>query len=229
MSDTETTVHAAKQADTPAGSSAPVSKPIPWSSLGKAAAAAFGAAATACHFIGQEAYGRYLGHWGLDSGRLPLDASGRVHYGYMAVLEGVHTLLTGQIGPLILLTVFITAGIQLWIGSLVKRSPPAETKLGKWLKCNADRLPRSLKSLFASFGISGLVVALLYYLAVLAFVALAVAPFIGGHAASKWAEHTEGEIQKGCQRKDKHSVCTQLSQNGTALGQDSSLQVRLHT
>ncbi len=96
---------------------------------------------------------------------LPLDTSNRVHYGYMAVLESIHTLLNGQMSTLFLWAIFIMGGIQIWATSLLKKSQPGDTKFGKWLKRNADRLPRSLKSLFASFGISGLIVVFLYYLA----------------------------------------------------------------
>lgn len=127
-------------------------------------------------------------------------------------------MLTGQLGQLLLSAVFLTAGIQIWLGSLIKKSSPAETRPGKWLKRNADRLPGSLKSLFASFGISGLIVALLYYLVFVAFIALAIAPVIGEHAVGKWAEHKEGEIQQGCQRNGKHSVCTELSRDGIVIG-----------
>lgn len=149
---------------------------------------------------------------------LPLDTSNRVHYGYMAVLESIHTLLNGQMGTLFLWAIFIMGGIQIWVTALLKKSQPADTNFGKWLKRNADRLPRSLKSLFASFGISGLIVVFLYYLVLAAFIALAVAPLIGEHAAGKWAEKKEGDIQKGCQRNGKHSVCTELTRDGKVVG-----------
>lgn len=204
--------------ETLAGQSAQTTKSISWSSLAKAGTAALGATATAFNFIGQEAYARYLGHWGFDDGMLPLDTSNRVHYGYMAVFESIHTLLNGQVGALLLLAVFIIGGIQIWTTSLMKKSPPSDTRVGKWLKRNADRLPRSLKSLFASFGISGLIVVVLYYVVFAAFIGLAVAPLIGEHAASKWAVKKEASIQKGCQRNGKHSVCTELTRDGKVVG-----------
>ena len=200
-----------------AGQSAQATKSISWSSLAKAGVAALGATATAFNFIGQEAYARYLGHWGFDDGMLPLDTGNRVRYGYMAVFENIHTLLSGRLG-VFLLAVFIVGGIQIWITSLMKKSPPGDTKVGKWLKVNAHRLPRSLKSLFASFGISGLIVVFLYYLVFVAFIGLAVAPLIGEHAASKWVEKREGDIQKGCQRAGKHGVCTALTREGKVVG-----------
>jgi hypothetical protein len=86
------------------------------------------------------------------------------------------------------------------------------------LKRNADRLPRWLKSLFASLGISGLIVGLLYYLALAAFVALAVAPIIGEHAAEKWAKHKERQIQLGCQSGGKRGACTELNDHGKVVG-----------
>ena len=79
-------------------------------------------------------------------------------------------------------------------------------------------VPVPLKNLFASFGISGLIVVFLYYLIFVAFIGLAVAPLIGEHAASKWAEKKEGDIQKGCQRSGKHSVCTALTREGKVVG-----------
>lgn len=218
MNEADTTLVPTKPTESLVVQSAPATKPISWSSLAKAGAAALGATATAFNFIGQEAYGRYLGHWGLDDGMLPLDTSNRVHYGYMAVFECIHTLLLGQVGALFLLAIFIMGGIQIWATSLMKKNPPGDTKAGKWLKRNADRLPRSLKSLIASFGISGLIVVFLYYLVFAAFIALAVAPFIGEHAAGKWVERKEGEIQKGCQRNGKRSVCTELTRGGTVVG-----------
>ena len=200
-----------------AGQSAQTTKSIPWSSLAKAGVAALGATATAFNFIGQEAYARYLGHWGFDEGMLPLDTGNRVRYGYMAVFESIHTLLTGPLG-LLLLGVFIIGGTQIWTTSFMKKNPPGDTKAGKWLKRNAHRLPVPLKNLFASFGISGLIVVFLYYLIFVAFIGLAVAPLIGEHAASKWAEKKEGDIQKGCQRSGKHSVCTALTREGKVVG-----------
>lgn len=206
-----------KPSETLTGQSAWATKSISWSTLAKAGAAALGATATAFNFIGQVAYARYLGHWGFDDGMLPLDTSNRVHYGYMAVFENIHTLLTGPLGVL-LLAVFIIVGILIWTNSLMKKNQPGDTKVGKWLKRNADRLPPSLKSLFASFGISGLIVVFLYYVVFAAFIGLAVAPLIGEHAAGKWAEKKEGDIQKGCQRKGKHSVCTELTHDGKVVG-----------
>lgn len=218
MNEADTAPVPTKPAEPLAGQSDLATKSVSWSSLAKAGAAALGATATAFNFIGQEAYARYLGHWGFDDGMLPLDTSNRVHYGYMAVLESIHSLLNGQVGALFLFVIFIMGGIQIWTTSLLKKSQPGETKFGKWLKRNADRLPRSLKSLFASFGISGLIVVLLYYLVLAAFIALAVAPSIGEHAAGKWAEKKEGDIQRGCQRNGKHSVCTELKRDGKVVG-----------
>ncbi len=223
MNEAGTALAPTKPAEPLAGQSAPATKSVSWSSLAKAGAAAIGATATAFNFIGQTAYARYLGHWGFDDGMLPLDTSNRVHYGYMAVLESIHTLLNGQVGALFLLAIFIMGGIQLWATSLMKKSQPGksqpgDTKVGKWLKRNADRLPRSLKSLFASFGISGLIVVFLYYLVLAAFIALTVAPVIGEHAAGKWAEKKEGDIRKGCQRNGQHSVCTELTRDGKVVG-----------
>jgi hypothetical protein len=218
MNEADAALAPTKPTEPLAGQSAQATKSISWSSLAKAGAAALGATATAFNFIGQEAYARYLGHWGFDDGMLPLDTSNRVHYGYMAVFESIHTLLNGQVGALLLLAVFIIGGIQIWITSLMKKNPPDDTKVGKWLKRNADRLPRSLKSLFASFGTSGLIVVFLYYVVLASFIGLAVAPFIGEHAAGKWAEKKEGDIQKGCQRNGKHSVCTELTRDGKVVG-----------
>ncbi|BBL22680.1 hypothetical protein [Comamonas terrigena] len=189
-----------------------------WSSLAKATAAAIGATATAFNFIGQEAYARYLAHWGFDDGLLPQETSDRVHHGYMAVFESIHTLLNGQFGAFLLLLIFIVCFIQGWLTSLMKKSPPRDTSAGKWLKRNADRLPGAFKSFFAAFGTSGLIVVLLYYVVLAAFVALAVAPIIGEHAAGKWAEKKEGEIKNGCQRNSKHSVCTELTRDGKVVG-----------
>lgn len=218
MNEADTALVPTKSTEPSAGQSATTTKSISWSSLAKVGAAAVGATATAFNFIGQEAYARYLGHWGFDDGMLPLDTSNRVHYGYMAVFENIHTLLNGQVGALLLLGIFIMGGIQIWATSLIEKNPPGDTRVGKWLKRNADRLPRSLKSLFASFGISGLIVVLLYYLFFAAFIALAMAPIIGEHAAGKWAENKEGNIQKGCQREGKHSVCTELTRDGKLVG-----------
>jgi hypothetical protein len=61
-------------------------------------------------------------------------------------------------------------------------------------------------------------VVFLYYVVLAAFIGLAVAPFIGEHAAGKWAEKKEGDIQKGCQRNGKHSVCTELTRDGKVVG-----------
>lgn len=208
MNEADTVLAPTKPADPLAGQSA----------LAKAGAAALGATATAFNFIGQKAYARYLGHWGFGDGMLPLDTSSRMHYGYMAVFESIHTLLNGQVGALLLLAIFIMFGIQFWATSLMQKNPPGDTKVGKWLRRIADRLPRSLKRLFASFGISGLIVVFLYYLVFAAFIALSVAPFIGEHAAGKWAERMEGDIRKGCQRNGKHSVCTELTRDGKVVG-----------
>lgn len=218
MGEADTALAPTKPTEPLADQSVAATKSISWSSLAKSGAAALGATATAFNFIGQEAYARYLGHWGFDDGMLPLDTSNRVHYGYMAVFESIHTLLSGQLGALLLFAIFVIGGIQIWATSLMKKNPPGDTKVGKWLKRNADRLPRSLKSLFASFGISGLIVVFLYYLVFAAFIALAVAPFIGEHAAGKWVERKEGDIQKGCQRDGKHSVCTVLTRDGKVVG-----------
>lgn len=218
MNEADSTLASSKPTEPLGGQSTQATKSISWSTLAKAGAAALGATATALNFIGQEAYARYLGHWGFDDGMLPLDTSNRVHYGYMAVLESIYTLLIGQVGALFLLAVFIIGGLHFWTTSLVKKNPPGITKAGKWLKRNTDRLPKSLKSLFASFGLSGLVVVLLYYVVVAAFIGLTVAPIIGEHAARKWAEKKEGDIQKGCQRKGKHSACTELTRDGKVVG-----------
>lgn len=218
MNEADTAQVPTKPAETLAAQSAQATKSVSWSSLAKAGAAALGATATAFNFIGQEAYARYLGHWGFDDGMLPLDTSDRVHFGYMAVLESIHTLLNGQVGVLFLAGIFIMGGIQIWATSLMKKSQPGDTKVGKWLRRNADRLPRSLRSLFASFGLSGLIVVSLYYLVLAAFIALAVAPLIGEHAAGKWAEKKESDIQKGCLRSGKHSVCTELTRDGKVVG-----------
>lgn len=218
MNEADPALAPAKPTEPLANQSVPATKSVSWSSLAKAGAAALGATATAFNFIGQEACARYLGHWGFDDGMLPLDTSNRVHYGYMAVLESIHTLLNGQMSTLFLWAIFIMGGIQIWATSLLKKSQPGDTKFGKWLKRNADRVPRSLKSLFASFGISGLIVVFLYYLVLAAFIALAVAPLIGEHAAGKWAEKKEGDIQKGCQRNGKQSVCTELTRDGKVVG-----------
>jgi len=201
-----------------ASSSALAAKSIPWSSLAKAGAAALGALATAFNFIGQEAYAHYLSHWGFDDGLIPQETSERVHFGYMAVFESIHTLLTGLVGALFLSLIFIVIFIQIWFMSLVEKSPPRDTKTGKWLKRNVDRLPGSIKSFFASFGLSGLIVVLLYFLALAAFFALAIAPIIGEHAAGKFAEKKESDIQKGCQPGGKHSVCTELTRDGKVVG-----------
>jgi len=217
MNEADAALAPTKPTDPLAGQSATATKSISWSSLAKAGAAALGATATALNFIGQEAYARYLGHWGFDEGMLPLDTSNRVHYGYMAVFESIYTLLTGPLGAL-LLAVFLISGILIWTTSLMKKNQPSDTKIGKWLKCNADRLPRSLKSLIASFGISGLIVVLLYYVVLAAFIGLAVAPLIGELAAGKWAERKEGDIQKGCLRNGKHSVCTEFKRDGKVVG-----------
>lgn len=200
-----------------AGQSAQITKSISWSALAKAGAAALGAAATAFNFIGQEAYARYLGHWGFDDGLLPLDTSNRLHYGYMAVLESIYTLLSGPLGA-ILLVFFFIGGILFWTTSLMKKNQPGDTKVGKWLKRNADRLPRPLMSLFTSFGVSGLIVLLLYYVVLAAFIGLAIAPIIGEVAAGKWAEKKESDIKKGCQRNGKNSVCTELTRDGKVVG-----------
>lgn len=218
MNEADSVLTPTKPTETLAGQSPQAKKSISWSSLAKAGAAALGASATALNFIGQEAYARYLGHWGFDDGMLPLDTSNRVHYGYMAVLESIYTLLIGQVGALLLLAFFIIGGIHFWTTSLIKKTPPGDTKVGKWLKRNVGRLPRSLKSLFASFGLSGLVVVVLYYVVVAAFIGLAVAPLIGEHAAGKWAEKKESDIQKGCQRNGKHSVCTEFTRDGKVVG-----------
>lgn len=218
MNEADTALATTKSIEPSADQSAPTTKSISWSSLAKVGAAAVGATATAFNFIGQVAYGRYLGHWGFDDGMLPLDTSNRVHYGYMAVLENIHSLLNGKLGMVLLLGIFIMGGIQIWATSLIGKKSLGDTRVGKWLKRNADRLPRSLKSLFASFGISGLIVVLLYYLFFAAFFALAMAPIIGEHAAGKWAERKESAIQKGCQRSDKHSVCTELTRDGKVVG-----------
>jgi len=218
MSEADTTLVPIKLTEPLTGQSAPATKSVSWSSLAKAGAAALGATATAFNFIGQEAYARYLGHWGFNDGMLPLDTSNRVHYGYMAVFESIYSLLNWQLGALLLLAIFIMGGIQIWVTSLMEKTPLGDTKVGKWLKRNADRLPRSLKSLFASFGISGLIVVSLYYLVFVAFIALAAAPFIGEHAAGKWADKKEVDIQKGCQRNGKHSVCTELTRDGKVIG-----------
>lgn len=218
MSEADAALTPTKPTETLVGQSTRATKSISWSALAKAGAAALGATATAFNFIGQEAYARYLGHWGFDDGMLPLDTSNRVHYGYLAVLESIHTLLNGQVGAMILLTGFILGGIQFWITSSMKKNPPGDTKVGKWLKRNADRLPRSLKSLFASFGISGVIVLFLYYVVLAAFIGLAVAPFIGEHAADKWAEKKESDIKMGCERSDRHGVCTELTRDGEVIG-----------
>lgn len=217
MNEADTALAPTKPTEPLAGQSTQVTKSISWSALAKAGATALGATATAFNFIGQEAYARYLGHWGFDDGMLPLDTSNRVHYGYMAVFESIHTLLSGPLGAL-LLAVFIIGGMLIWTTSLIKKNQPGDTKVGKWLKRNADRLPLSLKSLFASFGISGLIVVFLYYVVFAAFIGLAMAPIIGEHAAGKWAEKKESNIQKGCQRIGKHSVCTELTRDGKVIG-----------
>lgn len=208
----------AQPAQPSASSSALTTKSIPWSSLAKAGAAALGALATAFNFIGQEAYARYLSHWGFDDGLIPQETSERVHFGYTAVFESIHTLLTGTGGALFLSLIFTVIFIQIWLMSLVKKNPPRDTKMGKWLKRNADRIPGSLKSFFASFGLSGLIVVLLYFSVLAAFFALAIAPIIGEHAAGKFAEKKEGDIQKGCQPGGKHSVCTELTRDGKVVG-----------
>jgi len=218
MNEADAALAPTRPAEPLAGHQALATKSISWSSLAKAGAAALGATATAFNFIGQGAYARYLGHWGFDDGMLPLDTSSRVQYGYMAVFESIHTLLTGQVGVLLLLAVFVIGGIHIWATSSVKTKPPSGNKVGKWLKRNADRMPRSLKSLFASFGISGVIVIFLYYVVFAAFVGLAVAPFIGDHAAGKWAQNKEEAIQKGCQRKDTRSVCTEIRRDGKVIG-----------
>ena len=218
MNEADAALAPTKPAEPLAGQSAQATNSISLSSLAKAGAAALGATATAFNFIGQEAYSRYLGHWGFDDGMLPLDTSNRLHYGYMAVFESIHTLLIGQVGALLLLAVFIIGGIRIWIDSLMKENPPDDTKVGKWLKRNADHLPRTLRSLFASFGTSGLIVVFLYYAVFAAFIGLAVAPLIGEHAAGKWAEKKERDIQNGCQRNGKHSVCTELTRDGKVVG-----------
>lgn len=218
MNEADAALAPTKPTESLSDQSAQTTKSISWSSLAKAGAAALGATATAFNFIGQQAYARYLDHWGFDDGILPLDTSKRVHYGYMALLESFHTLLNGQVGKLLLLVVFMIVGIQIWSISLMKKNPPGDTEFGKWLKRNASRMPRFLKSLFASFGISGMIVVFLYYLVFAAFIGLAVAPLIGEHAAGKWAERKEGDIQKGCQRNGKHSVCTELMRDGKVIG-----------
>ena len=218
MSDSVATFPTAKPSRSLADAPTTSRRNLPWSALGKAAVAALGAIATALHFIGQEAYDRYLGHWGFDSGLLPLDTSIRVHYGYRAVLEGLHTLLNSPAGGAFLAAIFFMCAIQFWVTSATRNYPPESTRLGRWLKRNADRLPRWLKSLVSSFGLSGLIVGLLYYLVLAAFIALAVAPIIGEHAADKWAKHKEGQIQLGCQRSGKRGVCTELSDEGKVVG-----------
>ena len=122
MNEADVALTPTKPTETLARQSTRATRSISWSTLAKAGAAALGATATAFNFIGQEAYARYLGHWGFDDGMLPLDTSNRVHYGYLAVLESFHTLLTGQVGAMILLTGFIMGGIQLWITSSMKKN-----------------------------------------------------------------------------------------------------------
>lgn len=217
MNEADAALAATQPTEPLVGQSAQATKVISWSSLAKAGAAALGATAAAFNFIGQGAYARYLAHWGFDDGMLPLDTSNRLQFGYMAVLENIHTLLTGPVGALLLLTLFIIVGIHIWAISYVKTKPPSDNKVG-WMKRNADRMPRLLKSLFASFGISGLIVVFLYYVVFAAFIGLTVAPFVGNHAAGKWAQKMEEDIQKGCQRKGKRSVCTEIKRDGKVIG-----------
>lgn len=218
MNETNAASTETKPTEPPGGQSTQKTQSISWSTMAKAGATALGATATALNFIGQEAYARYLGHWGFDDGMLPLDTSNRVHYGYIAILESIHTLLTGTLGKLLLLVVFIFAGILIWTNSFAKKNQPGDTKIGKWLKRIADRMPPSLKSFLASFGISGLIVVFMFQVIFAAFVGLALAPIIGDHAADKWAKNKEDNIQKGCQRKDKHSVCTEFTLDGKVVG-----------
>lgn len=218
MNQTNVAPTATKPTEPPTGLPAQETQSISWSAMAKAGAAALGATATALNFIGQEAYARYLGHWGFDDGMLPLDTSNRVHYGYIAILESIHTLLTGPLGKLLLLAVFIFVGILIWTNSFVKKNQPGDTNVGKWLKRIADSLPPSLKSFLASFGVSGLIVVITYQLVIAAFVGLALAPLIGEHAAGKWAKKKEDDIQAGCQRKDKRRVCTELTRDGKVVG-----------
>lgn len=218
MNEADAALTPTQPTETLARQSTRATRSISWSTLTKAGAAALGAMATAFNFIGQEAYARYLGHWGFDDGMLPLDTSNRVHYGYLAVLESIHSLLSGPVVAMILLAIFIMVGIQIWVTSSMEKNPPGDTKVGKWLRRNVDRLPRSLKSLFASFSISGVIAILLYYVVLAAFIGLAVAPFIGEHAAAKWAEKKESDIQMGCERSDRHGVCTELTRDGEVIG-----------
>lgn len=229
MNEADTAPVPTKLAEPLAGQSDLATRSVSWSSLAKAGAAALGATATAFNFIGQEAYARYLGHWGFDDGMLPLDTSNRVHYGYMAVLESIHSLLNGQVGALFLFVIFIMGGIQIWTTSLLKKSQPGETKFGKWLKRNADRLPRSLKSLFASFGISGLIVVLLYYLVLAAFIALAVAPSIGEHAAANGLRKRKATSKGVASATASTAFVQSSSKTGRWSGPGSSSQVRRRT
>ncbi|TXI80204.1 MAG: hypothetical protein E6Q40_15130 [Cupriavidus sp.] len=192
-------------------------KSIPWTALGKILVTAAAAAAAALHFIGQAAYSEWMDHWGFDSGQIPLDTSGRFHYGYMAVLETGNTLIGNWVAAG-LLVFFIMLGLQFWVASLVKETSPENTKFGQWLRSVAGRAPRWLKSLFKAFGISGLIVAILYLTIAAAFIALVAAPAVGEHAANRWAARKEAKIAEGCQRRGRHAVCTQISNGGKVIG-----------
>lgn len=204
---------------TPASSGPPLqeAKSIPWTALGKILATAAAAAAAALQFVGQAAYSEWMGHWGFDSGQIPLETSIRFHYGYMAILETGNTLIGSWVGA-VLLAFFIMLGLQLWVASLVKETSPENTKFGQWLRRVADRAPRWLKSLFKAFGISGLIVVILYWTIAAAFIALVAAPAVGEHAANRWAARKEAKIAEGCQRRDRHAVCTQISNGGKVIG-----------
>lgn len=201
----------------PSGPSPQGAKSIPWTALGKILATATAAAAAALHFIGQAAYAEWMGHWGFDSGQIPLETSIRFHYGYMAILETGNTLI-GNWVVVALVAFFVMLSLQFWLASLMKETSPENTKFGQWLRRVADGTPPWLKSLFKAFGISGLIVVFLYWTIAAAFIALVAAPAVGEHAANKWAERKEAKIAKGCERKGEHGVCTQISKDGKVIG-----------
>lgn len=195
--------------------SSPNKEPL-WGSVVKASATLVALIAAELSLIGHVTWATWLDHWGFDHGVLPIDATGRVIQGYVALMDRGGTLLSSWAGAF-MATVFVVTGIYvsfiLTAKSIAKRRGLALAKLPQVFQ----RAPWWLKDILLAFSISGIGIAAIYFLLVAAFLVLILGPVIGKGAANAWAARTEVQILKGCQRVDGHGVCTQVIHDGKVL------------
>lgn len=187
-----------------------------WGTVAKAGATLVAILAAELSLIGHVMWATWLDHWGFDIGQMPLDATGRIIHGYLAVLNRGAALLSTWAGAFMGM-LFVLLGLYisfvLTARTIAKKRGNKVSTVPKLL----GRTPRWVKDILTGFGISAFCVAATYFLLVGTLLILVLGPTVGQGAAKSWAAATEARIKQGCKRPNEHGACTAVARDGIVL------------